>query len=362
MSKQDILPVEFDVESVLSGLDIGYETSDSKKAPVVNGVASLVDASRHDLSFCSSGGEYGAYLISKSDAGVILCKKSVQDFISVYGYNPYRSRKTARANHIKQHLILVDNPRLAFIRIVNRLKNKKEEEKKMLAGISPTAVISENAKIGTNCCIGNFVVIGDNCNIGDNTIIYDRVSLVQHCDIGRDCIIQSGATIGSDGFAFERDYDSLELEGFPHLSGVKIGNNVEICANSSVARGSLSDTVIGDGTKLDALVHVAHNVIIGRNCELTAGTTIGGSTTIGDTSWMGLNCTLKNKISIGSRVIVGCGAAVINDVPDEDIVAGVPAKSIKDKVTSDQLFLMAGQLQQQKGRQYERGKYLTTIK
>ena len=70
---------------------------------------------------------------------------------------------------------------------------------------------------------------------------------------------------------------------------------------------------------------------------------IGGSTTIGDTSWMGLNCTLKNKISIGSRVIVGCGAAVINDVSDEDIVAGVPAKSIKDKVSSDQLFLMAGQ-------------------
>lgn len=208
----------------------------------------------------------------------------------------------------------------------------------MLTGISPTAVISGNAKIGKNCRIGNFVVIGDNCNIGDNTIIYDRVSLVQKCDIGRNCIIQSGATIGSDGFAFERDYDTLELEKFPHLSGVKIGNNVEICANSSIARGSLSDTIIGDGSKLDALVHVAHNVIIGRNCELTAGTIIGGSTTIADTSWMGLNCTLKNKISIGSRVIVGCGAAVINDVLDEDVVAGVPAKSIKIRCLLNSYF------------------------
>jgi UDP-3-O-[3-hydroxymyristoyl] glucosamine N-acyltransferase len=285
-------------------------------------------------------------LISKSDAGVILCKKSVQDFISNYGYNPYKPHKNkAKANHEKQQLILVDNPRLAFIRIVNRLKNKNEEEKKMFIGISPTAVISENAKIGTNCHIGNFVVIGDNCSIGDNTVIADRVSLVQNCDISRDCVIQSGATIGSDGFAFERDHDSLELEGFPHLSGVRIGNNVEICANTSIARGSLSDTVIGDGTKLDALVHVAHNVVIGRNCELTAGTIIGGSTTIGDTSWMGLNCTLKNKINVGSKVIVGCGAAVIKDVADEDIVAGVPAKSIKNKVSSDQLFLMAGQRQ-----------------
>lgn len=344
MSKQDILPVKFDAESILSSLDIKYETPNDKTAKIVKGVASLADAYKDDLSFCSSNGEYGAYLISKSDAGVILCKKSVQDFIFKYGYNPYRPRKTARTtNQRKQHLILVDNPRLAFIRIVNRIKNKEEEEKKTLAGISPTAVISENSKIGTNCYIGNFVVIGDNCSIGDNTVIYDRVSLVQNCDIGRDCIIQSGATIGSDGFAFERDYDSLELERFPHLSGVKIGNNVEICANSSIARGSLSDTIIGDGSKLDALVHVAHNVIIGRHCELTAGTIIGGSTTIGDTSWMGLNCTLKNKITIGGRVIVGCGAAVINDVPDEDIVAGVPAKSIKDKVSSDQLFLMAGQ-------------------
>jgi len=285
-------------------------------------------------------------LISKSEAGVILCKKSVQDFISNYGYNPYKPHKNkAKANHGKQQLILVDNPRLAFIRIVNRLKNKKEEEKKMLIGISPTAVISESAKIGANCHISNFVVIGDNCSIGDNTVIADRVSLVQNCDISRDCVIQSGATIGSDGFAFERDHDSLDLEGFPHLSGVRIGNNVEICANTSIARGSLSDTIIGDGTKLDALVHVAHNVVIGRNCELTAGTIIGGSTTIGDTSWMALNCTLKNKINVGSRVIVGCGAAVIKDAADEDIVAGVPAKSIKNKVSSDQLFLMAGQSQ-----------------
>ena len=345
MSKQKILPIKFDVESILSGLDMRYETPDDKATKIVKGVASLADACKHDLSFCSSSGEYGAYLISKSDAGVILCKKSVQDFISDFGYNPYKRHNKAKDSYRKQHLIIVDNPRLAFIRIVNRIKNNdpRKGEEKMLAGISPTAVISENAKIGTNCCIGNFVVIGDNCNIGDNTIIYDRVSLVQNCDIGRDCIIQSGTTIGSDGFAFERDYNSLELEGFPHLSGVKIGNNVDICANSSIARGSLSDTIIGDGSKLDALVHVAHNVIIGRNCELTAGTIIGGSTTIGDTSWMGLNCTLKNKISIGNRVIVGCGAAVIHDVPDEDIVAGVPAKSIKNKVSSDQLFLMAGQ-------------------
>ena len=110
MSKQDILPIKFDVESILASLDIRYETSNGKIAKIVKGVASLADASKDDLSFCSSNGEYGAYMISKSDAGVILCKKSVQAFIFKYGYNPYSPRKIARTNHRRQHLILVDNP------------------------------------------------------------------------------------------------------------------------------------------------------------------------------------------------------------------------------------------------------------
>ena len=127
------------------------------------------------------------------------------------------------------------------------------------------------------------------------------------------------------------------------MSGVIIRDDVEVFSNCSIARGSLSDTIIGKGTKLDALVHVAHNVIIGENCEPTAGTIVGGSTIIGNSCWTGLNSTLKHKIKIGKKVIIGCGASVIHNVPDEDIVAGVPAKSIKHKVNSNQLFLMAGQ-------------------
>jgi UDP-3-O-[3-hydroxymyristoyl] glucosamine N-acyltransferase len=129
----------------------------------------------------------------------------------------------------------------------------------------------------------------------------------------------------------------------PHIGGVVLGNNVEICTNCSVARGSLSDTIIGDGTKLDALVHIVHNVEIGRHCALTAGTIIGGSTKIGYMCWTGLNSTIKHKVKIGNNVIIGSGASVINDIDNEDIVAGVPARSIKHKVRSSQLFLMAGQ-------------------
>ncbi|MGH3440875.1 MAG: UDP-3-O-(3-hydroxymyristoyl)glucosamine N-acyltransferase, partial [Nitriliruptorales bacterium] len=102
--------------------------------------------------------------------------------------------------------------------------------------------------------------------MGDNTVVGDRVIIEQNTRIGKNCIIQPGTVIGADGFAYERLEDTLELQRFPHIGGVVLGNNVEICSNCSIARGSLSDTIIGEGTKLDALVHIAHNVEIGRHC------------------------------------------------------------------------------------------------
>ena len=158
------------------------------------------------------------------------------------------------------------------------------------------------------------------------------------------CILQSCVTIWSDGFSFHRD-SNRELKQFPHSKGVKIGNNVQIFAQCAVARGILSDTLIGDGTKIDTFVHVAHNVIIGKNCEIVAGTILGGSFSIGDKCFLGMKSRIKNNIKIGNNVIVAAGAVVIKDVPNDDIVAGTPTKSIKDKVklSSKELFLMTGQ-------------------
>ena len=311
---------EWDIRSALSKLGIDFQAEGGSGR--VRGAAPIGEATESDLAFCWYGGDKGASYIAKSKAGAILCKSEMQGKVHPRG---------------SQLLIFTNNPRLAFVRVVNEMQGGKK-----MAGISPRAVISENARIGSGCYVGDYVVIGDNCIVGDNTVIYDRVSLMQNCVVGRNCLIQSGATIGSDGFAFER-HETGELEKFPHKGYVRIGDNVEIYANCSVARGSLSDTVIGDGTKLDALVHIAHNVVVGRNCELTAGTIIGGSTTVGDITWTGLNSTLKNGIRVGRNVIVASGASVIHDVPDGDIVAGVPARSIRHKVNTDEVFLMAGQ-------------------
>lgn len=203
-------------------------------------------------------------------------------------------------------------------------------------------VISKTAKISTKCRIGHFSKIGDNCMIGDNVTIGDRVTIEQNTIIGKNSRIQSGATIGADGFSYERDEHNFELERFPHIGGVKIGDNVEVSSNCSIARGSLSDTIIGDGTKIGVLGHIAHNVQIGRNCVLASGTIVGGSTKIGEACWCGLNCTIKHKVTIGTGVTIGNGSSVIRDISDGEIVEGVPAKSIKNRVRSKQLIPVTG--------------------
>lgn len=220
-------------------------------------------------------------------------------------------------------------------RIRHNLKNRTRKINPDSRSIG--VVISKTAKIGTNCRIGYFSKIGGNCIIGDNVTIGDRVTIEQNTMIGKNSRIQSGVTIGADGFSYERDEHNFALERFPHIGGVKIGDNVEVSSNCSIARGSLSDTIISDGTKLGTLVHIAHNVEIGRYCTLLDGTIIGGSTRIGDNCRSGLNCTIKHKLTIGTNVIIQNGASVISNLPDRDIVAGIPARSIKHKVRIKQL-------------------------
>lgn len=343
------------IESLSPFIDPDYIAKGSNSISI-NNVAPIDMGKSSDLSFCSSEDYQGIMSILRSNSGIILCKKSIGGFvysdIQKSGENCSDNKNpgactnfdTKNNENKKQLLVFVDNPRLSFIRIAKIIKKTGETKRIRKNNISSHAAISESAIVGRDCYIGDFAVIGENCTIGSNTIIESRVTL-QNCQIGDNCIIQSGTVIGQDGFSFERAPDTLKLESFPHYGKVIIKDNVEIFANCSIARGSITDTIIQSGSKIDALCHIAHNVCIGTNTELTAGTVIGGSTTVGNNCWLGLNCTLKNKIKVGDKVIVGSGSSVIYDVMDEDIVAGAPAKSIKNKVTADKdkLFLMAGQ-------------------
>jgi UDP-3-O-[3-hydroxymyristoyl] glucosamine N-acyltransferase len=326
----------WNIPSILKKLKLGIEfIVEGNSDKMIKHVASLFEATDEDLSFCSSNPPKAAVDITRSSAGAILCAINLKGLLQTRN---------------EPQIIYVNNPRRVFVSVVRELERRTGTgDLHGISSIAPTAIISGSAKLGKNCQIGNYVTIGEQCVIGNNCIIHDRVTIASFCTLGNNCVIQSGVTIGEDGFSYER-HDDLRLEHFPHFKGVIIGDDVEISANVNIARGSLTDTVIGSGTKLDALVHLAHNVRVGRNCQLTGGTVIGGSAVLGDSCWTGLNSTLKDHAKLGDNVIVAAGACVIQDVPEGDIVAGVPAKSIKSKVTDPNIFLMAGQKRADTGR------------
>lgn len=141
--------------------------------------------------------------------------------------------------------------------------------------------------------------------------------------IGRGCVI------GDYGFGFEYDDDG-KLVQMPHLGGVIIDKGVQIKNNVCIDRGVIQNTIIGEGTKIDNLVHVGHSAIIGKHCLIVAGTVIGGSAEIGDRTFLGMNCSIKQKVKIGKNCIIGAGAVIIKDIPDNQIWIGNPGKYLKD--------------------------------
>lgn len=232
-------------------------------------ISKIIPGEYLTLSFCKY--EYGGEAISRLNdtrSSIIICS----------------SRLTNVAFHDKT-LILVPRPRLAFMKVANEFFPWRE-----VSEIHPTAVIS-NAKIGKNVRIG------------------------------------AGTVIGGEGFGYMPDEDG-ELIQFPHIGGVIIEDDVEIGANVCIDRGALGDTIIGRGTKIDNLVHVAHNVKIGKNCQIICLVGVGGSVEIGDNSFVGISACIKNQIKIGKNVMVGMGAVVVKDVPDNITVAGNPANPI----------------------------------
>jgi len=165
--------------------------------------------------------------------------------------------------------------------------------------------------------------------------IYQYVELDPTCDIhwGKNVKIDPLVAIGHPGFGFERNETGylIPLTRREHPCGVMIGDDVEIGSNTVIHRGRWRDTVIGEGTKIDSLVHVAHNVVIGKHCLIVAGTVIGGSCTIGDHCFLGENVSLKQGVKIAQNVTIGMGAVVLNDITQPNSTwVGNPARKIAD--------------------------------
>ena len=219
--------------------------------------------------------------------------------------------------------IKVNDPKLVFIKILDNLFKKELKPE-----IHPTAFIDENSKIGNNVYIGPNTVV-KNCIIGDNCIIYGNCFVFENTIIGNNVIINPGTVIGADGFGYKRNDQGI-IEKFPHLGGVIIEDDVEIGSNTSIDKGTLGNTIIKKGVKIDNLVHIAHNVVINEHCMLIANCMIGGSVEIGEKSWIAPSASVINGVKIGKNVTIGMGAVVTKNIPDNQTWTGSPAKELSE--------------------------------
>ena len=194
--------------------------------------------------------------------------------------------------------------------------------------IGPGAQIGDDCFIGAGAYIGHGVVLGRGCTIGAN-------ASVAYSLLGDGVIVHGGAQIGIDGFGFAPGVTHTKI---PQLGRVILQAGVEIGGNSAIDRGALGDTVIGEGSKLDNLVHIAHNVKMGRHCFITASVAIAGSTVVGDYVQMGGGAKVTGHVTIGDRCVVAAMSAVLRSFPADSEVAGAPAR-LRRELYRDQAFV-----------------------
>ncbi|QAA81037.1 UDP-3-O-(3-hydroxymyristoyl)glucosamine N-acyltransferase [Aequorivita sp. H23M31] len=210
------------------------------------------------------------------------------------------------------------------------------------AVIHETAKIGKGCKIGANCYIGKDVELGsevilypnvcvfDETVIGNNTVIWSGTVVRERCVIGSHCIFHINVSIGADGFGYRPSADGRGLVKIPQIGNVIIGNYVEIGANSCVDRAKFSSTIIGDGCKIDNLVQIAHNCVMGRSCIMAGHSGLAGSVTLGDGVIIGGSASIKDHVTIHSGATVGAGSGVMNDVEAGKTVLGYPAQDARD--------------------------------
>lgn len=216
------------------------------------------------------------------------------------------------------------NPRFEFARVLEAFF-KKPKPAQLIAA---TAVIDPTAKLGKNVRVGHYSVIGAHAVIGDNTEIRNHVTIAADVTIGRDCLIKSSAVVGEEGFGFEKDEEGIHTR-IHHIGGVTIGDRVEIGALTSICCGTIDNTVIGDDTKIDDHVFIAHNVKMGKNCIIIAASEVSGSVKLGDNVWLAPAVTIINGVEIGNDALLGTGAVITKPVEPKAIMGGARATFIR---------------------------------
>lgn len=320
------------IAALISGELIG----DGKTA--ISGVAPLDRASATELSILSSA-KY-APMLAATRAGIVLIAPEFRDV-------PGQPR--AR--------IIVEQPLEKLLSLLPRLYPEKPPVPGVAAtvrigkgavlgervSIGDYAVIGADAKLGEGATIGAHCVVGDGVSIGEHARLWPGATIYPGATLGARTIVHSGARIGCDGFGYVfRDGAHRKI---PHVGGCIIGDDVEIGANTTIDRGSIDDTVVGSGTKIDNLVQIAHNVRIGEKCLLMAHVGVAGSVTIGDGVILAGQAGIGGHLSIGAGARIAAQAGVFGDIPAGETWSGYPARPHKDSLrASAALFKLAGMM------------------
>lgn len=274
----------------------------------VDNLADVEHVNEHTLDWVITNKINKQEIVERSKARCILVDESV-----VYS-EPLKQQSKV--------LLVVKNPKRSLAEIGNRFFVNKPEP-----SVHPTAVIAEGAIIGENVYIGPYCVIGK-AKIGANCIIESHVRIYDNVTMGKGCNIKPGAVLGGEGFGFERDADGNKFR-FPQIGGLILGDDVEVGANTCIDRGALSDTIIGDHTKINNLCHIAHNNKIGKNVTITGCVNVSGSNVIEDDVWVAPNASIRGYIHLGKGCTVGMGAVATKDIPAGETWVGNPARCLR---------------------------------
>jgi UDP-3-O-[3-hydroxymyristoyl] glucosamine N-acyltransferase len=297
----------------------------------ITAVQSLEDAGPHDVSFVE--GRRGEKQAAPSRAGCLLVRP---DFAAGAG----------------QTVIRVPAPRNAFAKVVALFHPPRPVEPGVdpAARVAPTAllgegvsvgpgaVIEEGAAIGARTVIGPRAVIGAGVEVGEDSLLHAGVTIYPGVRVGRRAVLHSGCVLGADGFGFI--FEDGRYQKFPQVGTVEIGDDVEIGANTCVDRGALGATRLGDGTKLDNLVHIGHNCRLGRHVVIAAQTGLSGGVEVGDYALIGGQVGIGDKARIESRAVLGSGCGVLTSkiVRAGAPVWGTPARPLKQYLERLALF------------------------
>ena len=325
--------MEFSVEQIATILN---GTIEGNGELMVNTFGKIQDADKGALSFLAND-KYEQYLYTSNATAIIV------------------SDELKLTNPIKPALIRVGDPYASFSTLLEFYEKAKQSQK---IGIEEPSFIHENSSVGSECYIGAFAYIGnnseignnvkiyphayigENCSIADNTIIYSGAKLYEGTKVGSGCIIHSGAVLGSDGFGWAPQKDG-SYKAIPQLGHVELEDNVSIGANTTIDCATFpnSATQVKEGSKIDNLIMLAHNVVVGKHTVIAAQTGVSGSTEIGDNCIIAGQVGIIGHIKIANKTTIGAQSGVSKSVKKEgEVLFGYPAYDIKGYLNSYAVF------------------------